>query len=113
MTRNLIRLSAQLELPAPAGVAMIFIAAAFAKEGHSFLGIGAMLAFHALFVVARLVLVRFNERRAAIETAPAAARPGLWLVPAVPVTSAAPASPVPPRDPRPTVAPQTPYRQAA
>ena len=109
MTRNLIRLSEQLELPAPAGVAMIFIAAAFAKEGYSFLGIGAMVAFHALFVVGRFALARFNERRAAIETASAAARPELWLVPAAPMTSASPA----PRDPRPTLAPQTPYRQAA
>lgn len=113
MTRNLTRLSDHLELPAPAAVAMIFIAAAFAKEGHSFVGIGAMIAFHVLFVAARLVLARFNERRVAVESVPAAARPGLWLVPTEPVTSAGSASPVPPRDPRPTLAPQSPYRRAA
>jgi hypothetical protein len=113
MTRNIIRLSDQLELPAPAGVAMIFIAAAFAKGGHSFLGIGAMIAFQALFVVAKLASVRLNARRAAIEIALVAMRPGLWLVPIAPVILPAPASPVPPRDPRPTAAPQIPYRQAA
>ena len=113
MTRNLIRLSDYLELPAPAALGMILIAAAFAKEGHSFLGIGAMVAFHALFIVARQALARLREQRAAIESAPAATRPGLWLIPTAPVPSSASASPVPPRDPRPTDGPQTPFQQAA
>lgn len=112
MTRNLIRLSDHLELPAPAALGMIFIAAAFAKEGHSFLGIGGMVAFHALFIVARHALARFNAQRVAIESAPVAARPGLWLVPTEPATSNS-GSPVPPPDPRPSATPQTPFRQAA
>lgn len=113
MTRNLIRLSDHLELPAPVALGMILIAAAFAKGGHSFLGIGGMVTFHALFIVARHALGRFNEQEVAFESVPPAKRPGLWFVLVAPVTSTRPAFPVSPRNPRSSPAPRTPFRRAA
>jgi hypothetical protein len=111
MTCNLFRMLDQLELPAPVAVGIILVGAALAKGGHSLLAIGGMVAFHALFIVARLALAGFKEQRAVNESA--ANRLDLSIIPTEPVKSLSLPSPVLPRYPRPSASPQAPLREAA
>ena len=113
MTRNLVRMLDQLELPAPVAVAIILVGAALAKGGHSLWAIGGMVTFHALFIVARLGLAGFKKQRVVIESANAANRPDLSLLPTEPAKSSSPALPVLPHYPRPTAAHQVPLQEAA
>ena len=113
MTRNLAWLLDHLELPAPVAVGMVLVTAALAKSGQLYWAIGGMIAFHALFIIARHSLTRFNVQRAAIVSAPAAKRPDLSLVSTEPVESSSLASPVLPRDPPPSAAHRAAARKAA
>ena len=97
----------------PVAVAIILVGAALAKGGHSLWAIGGTVVFHALFIVARLGLAGFKKQRVVIESAYAASRPDLSIVPTEPVKSSSPALPVLPRYPRPAAAHQAPLQEAA
>ena len=112
MTCNLVRILDHLELPAPVAVGMALVTAFLAKSGLVFGAIGGMVAFQALFVLARLALARSKERQVVAETAASTGRPMLSLVPADPTRSLSMTPPVSPQDPRPA-APRAPFRKAA
>jgi hypothetical protein len=84
------------------------------RQGGAFvLGDRRMVALHTLFIVARLSSARFKKHRVEMETAPAANRANLSLVPTEVVKSSILESPVLAREPQRSAAPPPPLRKVA